>query len=214
MPMTDTMRIFSPHPGIHAYYDGRITGKRLFSREPNWLDDGGYCLGIASYAVVDEAEALVYDTNLTLEHAHKIRAHLEGMGIRKITVVLSHWHEDHVAGNAAFVDCEIVGLRATKEALLSHRSTIENGSPPILPLVMPTTTFEGSLRLQVGNRTVELHHFNIHSADGCVLWLPKEQILFAGDTLEDTVTYVSEPAHVRAFCLKPESAGIPMLETI
>lgn len=48
---TDTMRILQPYPDIYAYYDGRMN-KRLYSPEPNWLDDGAYTLGTASYAIV------------------------------------------------------------------------------------------------------------------------------------------------------------------
>ena len=40
---------------------------------------------------------------------------------------------------------------------------------------------------------VDLVQFDIHSRDGTVLRVAYEGILLAGDTLEDTVTYVSEP---------------------
>jgi glyoxylase-like metal-dependent hydrolase (beta-lactamase superfamily II) len=36
-------------------------------------------------------------------------------------------------------------------------------------------------------------HFAIHSADGVVLRLPDAGLLLAGDVVEDTVTYISEP---------------------
>jgi glyoxylase-like metal-dependent hydrolase (beta-lactamase superfamily II) len=39
-------------------------------------------------------------------------------------VVLSHWHDDHVAGNEVFADCEIIALRLTAEALSEHRTAI------------------------------------------------------------------------------------------
>jgi glyoxylase-like metal-dependent hydrolase (beta-lactamase superfamily II) len=56
--------------------------------------------------------------------------------------------------------------------------------------------FDGKLELSVGRRQVELHHFDIHSADGNVVWLPEDRLLLAGDTLEDTITYVSEAGHI------------------
>jgi glyoxylase-like metal-dependent hydrolase (beta-lactamase superfamily II) len=195
-PITETLRILEPHPGIFAYYDGRIDGKRLHSRAANWLDDGAYSLGIASYAIVDGAEALVYDTHISLEHAKAIRAHLEGLGVQRIRVVLSHWHKDHIAGNAAFADCEIIALKLTAERMAENRQKVEAADPPINPVVMPTLTFETSLQLAVGLRKVELHHFAIHSADGNVIWMPDEHILLAGDTLEDTVTFISEATEV------------------
>ena len=196
--MIATLRILEPYPGVFAYYDGRIEGKRLHSQGPNWLDDGAYALGIASYAVADGDEALVYDTHISLDHAQAIRAHLEGLGFTAIRVVLSHWHDDHIAGNGVFADCKIIALRRTAELLAANREKIESADPPIAPLVMPNQLFEGRLDLTVGARRVELHHFDIHSADGNILWLPDIRILFAGDTLEDTITYISEAEHIAA----------------
>ncbi len=192
--MLDDFRIFEPYPGIFAYYDGRIAGKRLYSEGPNWLDDGAFSLGIASYAIVDGNEALVYDTHISLDHARAIRAHLEGLGVAKITVVLSHFHNDHIAGNEVFADCEIVANSATASLLEAEKPRIATRLPKIEPVVMPNTLFDGTLTITVGSRVVELHEFNIHSADATVLWLPKERLLFAGDTLEDTVTYMTDPA--------------------
>ncbi len=190
--MTSALRVFEPRPGVFAYYDGRIEGRRLHDAGPNWLDDGAYGLGVASYAIFDAGDALVYDTHISLAHAQAVRRHLERLGAQSIRVVLSHWHNDHVAGNAIFADCEIIALKLTADALHANREQLATRVPPITPLVMPNRLFETRLDLQVGNRRVELHHFDIHSADGNVLWLPDERILLAGDTLEDTVTYISE----------------------
>ncbi len=194
--MTETLRILEPYPGIFAFYDGRVVGKRLHGSQRNWLDDGAYSLGVASYAVVSGEEALVYDTHISLEHAQAVRAHLQGLGVQRMRVVLSHWHKDHVAGNAVFSDCEILALSLTAQRLDENRAKIEAAEPPIRPLVLPTRLFDGTLTLTIGTRRVELHHFSIHSADGAVIWLPDEQVLLAGDTLEDSVTYISEPGEV------------------
>jgi cyclase len=193
---TQTLRVLEPYPGVFAYYEGRVSGRRLYSEQPNWVDDGAYSLGIASYSIVSGSEALVYDTHISLSHARFIRSHLRARGVTSIRVVLSHWHDDHIAGNDVFADCEIIALRQTAEALSKHRTQIEMGPPPISPLIMPNRLFEGRLDLVVGAIDVELHHFDIHSADGNVLWLPESQVLLAGDTLEDTVTYFAEPAHI------------------
>ncbi|TCN33928.1 MBL fold metallo-hydrolase [Sinorhizobium americanum] len=190
--LTSTLRTLEPHPGVFAYYDGRIEGRRLHGAEPNWLDDGAYELGVASYAVFDAGEALVYDTHISLAHAQAVRRHLEELGAKTIRVALSHWHNDHVAGNAVFADCEIIALKLTADLLHANREQLTTRVPPISPLVMPNRLFEARLDLEVGRRRVELHHFDIHSADGTILWLPDDNILVAGDTLEDTVTYVSE----------------------
>jgi glyoxylase-like metal-dependent hydrolase (beta-lactamase superfamily II) len=199
MTMVPEIAVLTPFPGILAFYDGRRERPR-FSAKPNWLDDGAMDLGIASYAIVDGEHALVYDTHVSLEHGQAIRRHLEDAGVRRITVVLSHWHLDHVAGNGAFADCAIIANARTLAHLVEHRAAIEGGTlegpPPICPLVLPRRPFEGSLTLTVGRRAVELIATDIHSDDATVLWLPDSRILLAGDTVEDTVTYVAEPEHL------------------
>lgn len=99
------MRVLQPAEGVYAFYDGRIDGYR-FAEGLNWVDDGALSLGIASYAVVHDREAIVYDTHVSIVHASYIREFLESQGVRSFTIVLSHWHLDHVAGTAVFADCE------------------------------------------------------------------------------------------------------------
>ena len=191
------VRVLRPATGVYAFYDGRVDGYR-FDEQPNWVDDGALSLGIASYALVSGAAALVYDTHVSLEHARRIRGVLEADGVRTFTVVLSHWHLDHVAGTAAFADSEVFACERTAELLAGSRDAIENGSlegpPAIDPLVLPTITFRDRFELEVGELRLELLQTDIHSDDATVIWWPERELLLAGDTLEDTVTYVDEPA--------------------
>lgn len=191
------LRVLRLSRSLIGFYDGRVAGLR-FAPEPNWVDDGALSLGICSYAVVDGTDAIVYDTHISVEHAIAIRHELERRGARHIVVVLSHWHLDHVAGTEAFADCEIVASRLTCDLLTRRRAAIEAGTsdegpPAISPLVLPTTVFEGQTRLTAGKLRVTAVQVDIHSADAAVLHLPDEGLLLAGDTVEDTVTYVSEP---------------------
>jgi glyoxylase-like metal-dependent hydrolase (beta-lactamase superfamily II) len=190
------LRVLKPLPLVYAFYDGRVPNVRLHSEDENWLDDD-FSLGIASYALVDEDDALVYDTHLSPGHARKIRLFLERMGVKRIRVVLSHHHLDHVAGNEAFADCEIIAHELTLGHLKANAKGIEDGSyygaPAIAPLILPTQTFASHLRLEVGRLTVDLRHANIHSDDATLLHIEDLSLLFAGDTLEDTVTFVDEP---------------------
>jgi glyoxylase-like metal-dependent hydrolase (beta-lactamase superfamily II) len=189
-------RVLEPDGDILAFYDGRIDGYR-FAPDPNWVDDGALSLGIASYAVVNDAEAIVYDTHVSVEHGQYIRDVLESRGVHKFTVVLSHWHLDHVAGTAAFSDCEIVASERTAELMARYRPAIERGEqegpPAIDPLLLPTSVFVDRRRLTLGDAQLELIHVNIHSDDATVVWLPERRLLLCGDTLEDPITYVDAP---------------------
>ena len=197
--MPAQMRILRPAPHIWAFYDGRVPGYR-FAPGPNWVDDGALSLGIASYAVVDGVEALIYDTHCSVPHARLIRDALKRAGVRHFTIVLSHWHLDHVAGTEVFADCRIIANRRTADLLNLHRAAIESGtssgSPAIAPLILPTDSFEGRLHLHIGRLHIDLIQCNIHSDDATVVWLGQDGILLAGDTVEDTVTYVSEPKNL------------------
>ena len=196
-PMGETLRILRPAPNVIAFYDGRVPGVRAFSEAANWVDDGAYSLGVASYAVVDGTEALVYDTHISIEHAKIIRATLLKAGVKSIRVVLSHWHLDHIAGNAVFSDCEMIAHRWTFDAMTLHKAAIEAGTrdglPAIKPLILPMTLYDDELELTVGKLRVSLRHVDIHSRDGTMLVVPEQELLLAGDALEDTVTYISEP---------------------
>ena len=196
--MLPHLRILAPHPNILAFYDGRVDGYR-FADGANWVDDGAIALGVASYAIVDGNEALVYDTHVTLSHARAIRAHLVSLGVTRITVVLSHWHLDHVAGTEIFNDCAIIANRRTAAHLTRLQSAIEagtqDGPPAIAPLIVPNVMFDDRMCVRVGSIDVELMQINIHSDDATVAWLPGRRVLLAGDTMEDTVTYVVEPEH-------------------
>ncbi|HUC00255.1 MAG TPA: MBL fold metallo-hydrolase [Solirubrobacterales bacterium] len=213
--MTAHLRVLRPAPGLLAFYDGRVPGYRV-APQPNWVDEGAISLGIASYAVVDGDEALVYDTHVSVEHGRAIRRTLEAEGARRLTVLFSHWHLDHVAGTEAFADCEILAGERTAELLFENREAIEagelEGPPAIAPLVMPTRTIAAETELAVGQRQLRLLPVEIHSDDAVVVWEEATATLLAGDTVEDTVTYVDEPqgfaAHLRdldrLLALEPE----------
>ena len=170
---------------------------------PNWVDDGALSLGIASYALVEGDEALIYDTHVSVPYAQLIRERLEADGVRKFTVVLSHWHLDHVAGTAAFADCDIIANRRTTQHLTRHKAAIEagthHGPPAIDPLILPTRLFDGQHATDARRprNPADRARTSTATTPPCI-WLPAERILLAGDTLEDTVTYVGEPREFRS----------------
>jgi cyclase len=190
-------RVLSINEHLYGFYDGRASA-RPEAAEPSWVDDGALSLGICTYALVDGADAVVVDTGISVDHGRAVRRTLEQAGVERLTVLLSHWHLDHVAGNEAFADCEIVASARTAELLQANKQAIEvgtlEGPPAIRPLIMPTQTFTGSRStLRVGRLDVDLLRFDVHSDDATVVRVPSLGLLLAGDTVEDTITYVTEP---------------------
>jgi cyclase len=178
VPAAPAIRLLEPAAGVLGFYAGR-DGSR-FAAEPNWVDEGAIGLGIASYALLAGDDALVYDSGISVEWGRLVRDELERRGARRLTVVLSHWHLDHVADTEVFGDCEVLANERTAAHLARRREAIEagelEGPPAIAPLVLPTRTFaeRETLRLGSGEEevAVELLALDIHSDDATVLWLP------------------------------------------
>jgi cyclase len=179
------------------FFDGREAGPAPATGK-TWVQESAMDLGVGTYAIHHGTEAVVYDTFTSVEQARWVREYLENMGIRRFTVVLSHWHLDHVAGNAVYSDSRIISSAATSEALQTRKQAIEDGTlwgpPAIAPLVLPGVTFEDTMPLQVGDIELQLIRVNIHTRDSTIVHLPGARVVLVGDTLEDPVTYISEVA--------------------
>ncbi|TIC91239.1 hypothetical protein CH35J_011486 [Colletotrichum higginsianum] len=187
-----SLRILNPYPGIFAYYDGR-TGERFHSDQPNWLDDGAFTLGVSTYSIIDGNEAIIFDSHITPDHAGAVMRHVQSQGVAKMSLVISHFHNDHIAGTDVFAKggATIVGNDRTAQTVEKNTQSLAADDPPI-QAVPPTDLYTGTKAMKVGNLSVELHNFQIHTPDGTVLWIPSKQLLFAGDTLEDTATFIAD----------------------
>jgi glyoxylase-like metal-dependent hydrolase (beta-lactamase superfamily II) len=194
------MRVFEINDHLLSFYDGRPPRTVRAADAHNWADYGALDVGVATYVIHRGDQALVYDTFPTRQEAQWVRDYLTQAGIRHFTVVNSHWHLDHVGGNAVYADVDRIATDKTIELLIAKRSAIESGQewgPPLInPLLIPTIGIRGDTRYYVGDIRVELRPVNIHSEDGLVIYLPADRILLAGDTLEDTVTFIAEPDHI------------------
>jgi len=113
-------------------------------------------------------------------------------------LLLTHVHGDHVLGNQAFEDCEIVAHRRIREKMEESLRTVwapgnlekmieevKKTRPERaylyegLRIVLPTRTFEN--RYEIGE--VEMIHTGGHTDCSTVVHVPEERVLFAGDLL-------------------------------
>lgn len=183
------------NPNLTAFYTGRDPSQARLTEAWNWHDDAAMKLGVATYAIHDGQEALIVDTFSFPSQARRVRDYLEDKGIRKFTLILSHWHLDHIGGNEVYRDSPIIASDTTLALLTRHKGAIEagelHGPPAIKPLVLPSIAYSAQTVLQLGEIQVFLKNVNIHSADSTTIHLPSQRILLAGDTLEDTLTYLA-----------------------
>ena len=194
------MRVFRINDHVWCFYDGRPSQAQVDPKDHNWADFGANNVGVATYVIHQGDRALVYDTFPSVRQAQWVRDYLTRAGIRHFVTVNSHWHLDHVGGNAVYADSDRIATARTRQTLIAHKAAIESGKdegpPAIDPLVIPNLTITAGTTYFVGDITVELRPVQIHSADGLVIYLPGDRVLLAGDTLEDTVTFISEPASI------------------
>ena len=74
---------------------------------------------VGNAAIVDLGdETLVVDTHYSLAAARELRAAAEELTGRPVSVVLNtHWHADHVLGNAEFSNATVVSTAPTRELI-------------------------------------------------------------------------------------------------
>lgn len=150
--------------------------------------------------IVGKDGVIVIDTLISAKEGKRLLA-----DIRKITdkpvkyVVLTHMHFDHAFGASVFTDIgatlishelDRARLVQTGESLLKNAAafglTQEDtvGTRVALPSVTFTERLTLQLPLREGDETVELiHHLPSHSPGSTLVYLPKQNVLFAGDIL-------------------------------
>ena len=105
---------------------------------------------------------------------------------RRVVVVNTHHHWDHVYGNAAFPGVDIVAQRACPRLItastLSRSETVP--LPPAEGVPLPGITFGDRLLYSDDDESVHLMHSPGHTEDSLVLYLEQAKVLLGGDTVE------------------------------
>lgn len=166
-----------------------------------WVDLD-MALGTLAYSVHRGSQAVVFDSLVLPEHGRALRSFLEHeLSVSQITLLNSHWHLDHIGGNAAFADCKILASPLTREFLRHHQPAIAQGTlwgpPGLAPLILPEGCADYAC-LSMADLEIRLLPFDIHVPGSLALFLPGERILLAGDMLEDSLP-VAHPDRVRTY---------------
>jgi glyoxylase-like metal-dependent hydrolase (beta-lactamase superfamily II) len=148
-------------------------------------------LGGGTFAIYKGDRAIVVDTGNLPGQGNWVKKKLQSAyGIKNFTLVITHWHLDHIRDNYIYEDDVIIGHTDTRNFMLENKEAIENGTlwgPPAFPCVPPNATFEGRFDLWLDDIKIELHEFTIHSIGHIALYLPQDKIFLGADMLEDPI---------------------------
>jgi glyoxylase-like metal-dependent hydrolase (beta-lactamase superfamily II) len=151
----------------------------------------------AGAVVLTRRRAFVIDTLTRPADMEPARALLrdEGSG-RRLVVINTHHHWDHVYGNAAFAGEDIVAHHSCPGLLAAQLSEAGGSPPPRAGVPLPCLTFDTRLDYADGAEVVRLIHAPGHSADSVVVFLNGARVLFAGDALEWPLPSIGRDARV------------------
>jgi cyclase len=148
---------------------------------------GGWCLSNAGL-IVDADGVAVIDTLATQRRARELRAAVDRLAPGPgRTVVNTHHHGDHTFGNQVFGRAAtIVAHERARQEMAETGLALTGLWPEVewgdVELRLPTVTFPDRLTLHLGDRVAELIHVGpAHTTNDVVVWLPDDQVLFAGD---------------------------------
>lgn len=145
--------------------------------------------------VVGERGVLVVDANINGAQARQIQEHVREVTDKPILfLALTNYHGDHTFGSYAFpAETLLVAQRQTAE-LMRHlereKAFLLNcvGDDPSVygdvQLRLPDIAFEEYLRLDLGGKVVELHHFGPASTPGdTILYEPESKTAWTGNVI-------------------------------
>lgn len=139
----------------------------------SWTALPGYGRASANGLVfIHGNEAFLFDSpwtdSLTMTLYRWMR---DSMHIAITGFIPNHWHVDCMGG--------LGFLHAQKVESYAHQMTIDIARSRQLPV--PDHGFKDSLQLYLGDKAIHCYYLGAaHSLDNIVIWIPSEQILFAG----------------------------------
>jgi glyoxylase-like metal-dependent hydrolase (beta-lactamase superfamily II) len=147
--------------------------------------------------VTGEDAVLIVDTRASHRQAGELIAELgEITSLPVKWVANTHWHWDHVFGNALFADAEIWGHELCQIALVSRGEEMKTAAQEWVPaehhreidqveIVPPDKTFAERASLDIG-RAIEMSYYGFgHTDADIIVTVADADVSFVGDLVEE-----------------------------
>jgi len=150
-----------------------------------------------SGVIIGDDSVMIVEAQATPRLANKVIECVRSVTDKPISlVVLTHYHAVRVLGASAFNADQII-MSDMARAMVVERGQEDwdsefqrfprlfEGHESIPGLTWPTTTFDGSMSVYLGNRRVDLMHLGrAHTAGDIVINVPDQNVMFTGDIVE------------------------------
>ena len=134
-------------------------------------------VGANGLLLVKDGKALMIDTPWNDKQTEELTSWInDSLNATIAAIIPTHWHEDCMGG---------LGYLQSKD-VKSYASQATINIAKEKNLSVPQYSFTDSLSINFQNIPVECYYFGgAHTIDVIEVWLPTEDILFAGDVLKD-----------------------------
>lgn len=150
-----------------------------------------------SGVIIGDESVMIIEAQATPRLANKVIECVRSVTDKPIShVVLTHYHAVRVLGASAFNADQIIMSDMTRAMVVERGQEdwdsefqrfprLFEGHESIPRLTWPTTTFDGSMSVYLGNRRVDLMHLGrAHTAGDIVINVPDQNVMFTGDIVE------------------------------
>jgi glyoxylase-like metal-dependent hydrolase (beta-lactamase superfamily II) len=161
-----------------------------------------------SGVIVGKEGVIVVDAQATPVMAADVQARIAKVTRLKVQhVVLTHYHAVRVLGASGYGTSSIIASDPTRvlikergaqdmESEIGRFPRLFRGRESIPGLTWPSITFRRQMTLWMGRRQGRIIQIGrAHTSGDTVVWMPREKVLFAGDTVEFGATPYCGDAH-------------------
>lgn len=116
--------------------------------------------------------------------APKIKAALKGISDKPVRFVLNtHWHGDHVGGNAQFsTEATIIAQDNVRERMKNGSQVVGRNIAPAAKEALPIITFNDRATVHLNGEDIRAMHFPAGHTDGdSIIYFTKSNVIHMGD---------------------------------
>ncbi len=179
-------------------------------------------LQVNCYLVYDETkEAFIVDPG---GYAPSLAASVEQKGLSIAYIMLTHGHGDHIGGvprlQKEYPQAKLLACKKEEALLSDARQNLSLETVGAALSLSPDVSVSDGDALTVGNMELRFLETPGHTKGGLCIYLPKEGVLFSGDTLFRTsigrtdfpggsFAEIADSIHQKLFVLPEETVVLP-----